>query len=281
MRTRLLPLMALLALPLLAPSVARADRRNPLDGQPAVRRRVLMRKLRLEVTPQFVTSINQDYKHAFGPGINIQFHLTDWLAVGVQGAYLLNADTALEDKVRGQLSTDQYVYNGGEGTVHGPNPTLSIHNQHVMGINAIFSGYAQITPFYGKIAFFSALFVNYDLYVNGGVGFVDYVQKGCCQTAAGADGKTKGLPLDPNEQSGALFAGLKVGGQFGVGAHVYFNEWLGLQFELRDYVVGANPGGLDVNGDRLLTKADEGPQNNLFFGVGLTFMLPPGARQTR
>ena len=283
MRTRLLPLMALLALPMVAPSVARADRRNPLEGQPAVRRRVLMRKLRLEVTPQFVTSINQDYKHAFGPGINIQFHLTDWLAVGVQGAYLLNADTALEDKVRAQLDGPPAQYNYNQPTLpdHGPQPTRQIHDEHVLGINAIFSGYAQITPFYGKIAFFSALFVNYDLYVNGGVGFVNYVQKGCCQTAPGANGKTAGLPTDPNEQSGALFAGLKIGGQFGVGAHVYFNEWLGLQFELRDYVVGANPGGLDVNGDRLLTKADEGPQNNLFFGVGLTFMLPPHARQTR
>jgi outer membrane beta-barrel protein len=282
MRTRLLPLMVLLALPALAPSVARADRRNPLDGQPAVRRRVLMRKLRFEVTPQFVTSINQDYKHAFGPGINMQFHLTDWLAVGVQGAYLLNADTALEDRVRAQLPGPGtvYTYNGAPNTTHGPQPTLAIHDQHVLGINAIFSAFAQITPFYGKIAFFSALFVNYDLYVNGGVGFVNYTQNHCCTVAAGADGKS-GTPADPNVQNASLYAGLKIGGQIGVGAHIYFNEWLGLQFELRDYIVGANPGGFDVNGDRQLTKADEGPQNNIFFGVGLTFMLPPGARQTR
>lgn len=280
MRTRLLPLLALLALPALAPSVARADRRNPLDGQPAVRRRVQMRKLRFEVTPQFITSINQDYKHAFGPGLNMQFHLTDWLAVGVQGAYLLNADTALEDKVRAQLPGGDYTYNGGPNTIHGPQPTLAIHDQHVLGINSIFSGYAQITPFYGKIAFFSALFVNYDLYVNGGVGFVNYKQKNCCTVVQGADGKS-GTPADPNVQDASLFAGLKVGGQIGVGAHIYFNEWIGLQFELRDYIVGANPGGFDVNGDRLLTKADEGPQHNIFFGVGLTFMLPPHGRQTR
>jgi hypothetical protein len=85
---------------------------------------------------------------------------------------------------------------------------------------------------------------------------------------------------DPNVQNGH-FDGLKIGGQFGIGAHIYFNEWFGLQFELRDYIVGANPGGLDTNGDRKLTSADEGPQNNLFFGIGLTFMLPPTARQTR
>ncbi|MGZ3406596.1 MAG: outer membrane beta-barrel domain-containing protein, partial [Polyangia bacterium] len=274
MRTRLLPLLVLLALPTLLPETAHADRRNPLEGQPAVRRRLLLRKLRFEVTPQFVTSINQDYKHAFGPGINLQFHLTDWLAIGVQGVYTLNANTGLEDKVRGAL---QNV--GPYNMRPDPQPTLQMHDEHVMGIQAVFSAYAQVTPFYGKIAFFSALFVNYDLYVNGGIGFVDYTSK-CCTTVnvAGKPGYDPKAD-DPNTQNGH-FDGLKIGGQIGVGAHIYFNEWFGLQFELRDYIVGANPGGLDTNGDRKLNSGDEGPQNNIFFGVGLTFMLPPTARQS-
>jgi outer membrane beta-barrel protein len=264
---KLIPLLVLAALSSLAPETARAERRNPLAGQPAVRRRLLMRKLRFEVTPQFVTSINQDYKHAFGPGGNLQFHITDWLAIGVQGVYMFNADTALEDRVRALLPT---------GTYKSPNPTLAIHDQHVLGINAVMSAYAQITPFYGKIAFFSALFVNYDLYVNGGIGFVNYIQNGCC-TMTNSDPNHP----DPNLQDAKQFAGLKVGGQIGVGAHIYFNEWFGLQFELRDYIVGANPGGLDTDGNRILNSADEGPQNNIFFGFGLTFMLPPSARVSR
>ncbi|MDB4971435.1 MAG: hypothetical protein JWN44_7124 [Myxococcales bacterium] len=276
MRTRILPLLVLMALPALLPEVpAHAERRNPLAGQPAVRRRTLMRKLRFEVTPQFVTSINQDYKHAFGPGINLQFHLTDWLAIGVQGVYMINANTALEDKVRDALKPL-----GPYNSYSGPQPNLQIHDDHVMGINAVFSGYAQITPFYGKISFFSSLFMNYDLYINGGIGFVNYVSN-CCRNVdtTGKPNSTPGAP-DPNTQNGH-FDGLKVGGQIGVGAHVYFNEWIGLQFELRDYIVGANPGGLDVNGDRTLDSGDVGVQNNLFFGVGVTFMLPPSARQSR
>jgi outer membrane beta-barrel protein len=278
MRTRLLPLLVLLALPTLLPEqAAHADRRNPLAGQPAVRRRLLMRKLRFEVTPEFVTSINQDYKHAFGGGANLAFHLTDWLAIGVGGAYTGNTNTALEDKVRGALPTGQYVPGSMDPNVlHGPQPNLQIHDEHVLGIRAIFTAYAQVTPFYGKIAFFSALFVNYDLYVNGGIGFVDYVQNNCCTLKM-----APGMNPDPNAQDGSQFAGLKVGGQFTVGAHIYFNEWFGLQFELRDYIVGANPGGLDTNGDRILNGQDESVQNNLFFGVGLTFMLPPSARQSR
>ena len=276
MRTRLLPLLVLLALPTLLPeTAAHADRRNPLEGQPAVRRRFLMRKLRFEVTPQFVTSINQDYKHAFGPGINLAFHLTDWLAIGVQGVYTLNADTALEDKVRDALKPL-----GAYNSYSGPQPNLQIHDDHVMGINAIFSAFAQVTPFYGKIAFFSALFVNYDLYINGGIGFVNYTSHCCSPVDVTGKPNSSVGQSDPNTLNGH-FDGLKIGGEVGIGAHIYFNEWFGLQFELRDYIVGANPGGLDVNGDRKLDSQDEGPQNNLFFGVGLTFMLPPSARISR
>jgi outer membrane beta-barrel protein len=269
---------------------ARAERRNPLENQPAIRHRKELRRLRLEITPNFATSINQDYKHAFGVGGNIEFHILDWLAIGFEGEYLFNTNTALEDQVRSVLdSTTAY-------RSPGPRPTLQIHDQHVLRINATLSPFAQVTPFSGKFSLFSALFFHYDLYAKLGVGLVNYVQDGCCLTGPAAGN----LP-DPNLQSGALFAGLKIGGMVGVGVHVYFNEWLGMQLELRDYIVGANPGGLDVNGDRCLSTgvgsskvpgcsgrngeagagSDETVQNNIFFGVGLTFMLPPTARTTR
>ena len=92
-----------LFLVLLTAATASADRRNPLAGQPAIRNKVEMRKLRFEITPQFLVSINQVYKHAFGPGANLVFHLTDWLGIGVGGTYTFTTNTALEDKVRGQL----------------------------------------------------------------------------------------------------------------------------------------------------------------------------------
>jgi outer membrane beta-barrel protein len=262
---------------------AQAQRRNPLEGQPAVRHMIQLRKLRFEVAPQFVTSINQDYKNAFGPGINLQFHILDWLGIGASGTYTWNSNTPLENQVTGVLPTGPYMYPG-------PQPNLDIHNQHVLQINALATVYASITPWHGKISIFSAIFGSYDFFVDGGVAFVNYTQAGCCTVTdpnapggmAIASEVAKGLPAnDPNLQAGKIFAGLKVGGMFGVGVHVYFNEWLALRLELRDYIVGANPGGLDVNGDRLLTSKDEGPQNNLFFGVGLSFFLPPTAKISR
>lgn len=260
-------------------SSALAERRNPLAGAPAIRHKVELRKLRFEVTPQFITSTNQDYRNAFGPGINLQFHITDWLGVGVAGNYTFNSNTPLEDRVRGQLPDER---TGATYTYPGPQPTLQIHDQHVLNVSALASAYVSITPWAGKFALFSAAFASYDFFVNAGVGFVYYTQNGCCshiEQHPTADDQAKGLNFsDPNTQDGKIFAGLKVGGMIGVGVHIFFTEWMALQLELRDYIVKANPGGLDTNGDRVLNSDDEGPQNNIFFGAGLSFMLPPRAK---
>jgi outer membrane beta-barrel protein len=282
-KVKLLPLLVVVALS----SAAHADRRNPLTGQPAVRHKLELRKLRFEITPQFITSTNQDYKNAFGPGVNVAFHITDWLAIGAQVAYTFNSNTPLENKVRGQLAANSepgYTYVYGK-TIQ---PSLQMHDSRILNINFLASIYASITPWYGKFAMFSALFFNYDFFVNGGIGFVNYTQNGnpsryafrnCVATCdpTMASQQPGALP-DANLEDASIFSGFKVGGMIGVGVHFYFNDWIGAQLELRDYITKANPGGADVNADRHLTGDDEGPQNNIFFGFGVTLMLPPKAK---
>jgi hypothetical protein len=63
-----------------------------------------------------------------------------------------------------------------------------------------------------------------------------------------------------------------------------------MQLELRDYIHKANPGGGDKDGDRHLCSgqggnpcfgnSDESIQNSIFFGVGVTLMMPPRAKIT-
>src|SRR5688572_5209251 len=147
MRTRTLLGMLLLVA---AGSTAYADRRNPLAGQPAIRNKYEMRRLRFEITPQFLVSTNQDYRHAFGPGAMLQFHIADWLAVGVQGAYTFNSNTALEDEVRGKLpdlDVSQYMYPG-------PQPVRRQHDEKVLSIDGLFSAFVTLTPFAGKFSLF-------------------------------------------------------------------------------------------------------------------------------
>ena len=74
----------------------------------------------------------------------------------------------------------------------------------------------------------------------------------------------------------------------GIGAHIFFNHWIGLQFELRDYIYKSNPGGGDVStkdnntdSSPKLTSEDEFIVSHLYFGVGLSFLFPPKAKISR
>lgn len=273
-----------LSLMLLTAGVARpafADRRNPLDGQPAIRHKVEMRKLRFEITPEFITSTNQDYRHAIGFGAILRFHLFDWLAIGVQGGYFpWNPNTPLEDEVRAKLPDEgvsPYSYPG-------PQPTQQIHDQHVLNTKAVASAFLTITPWAGKFALFSAAFASYDFFVDIGGGMVYYTQNNCCTDPTPANLTAMNAPgalPDPNLQSGAQFAGVRGAGMVGVGVHIYFTDYVGLTLELRDYFAKSNPGGLDTNGDRKLNGDDESMQNHIFFGLGVTIMLPPKAKISR
>ena len=89
-------------------------------------------------------------------------------------------------------------------------------------------------------------------------------------------------------QSPAPFTGHRIAGVFGIGTHIFFNDFVGLNLELRDYMYKANPGGLDVkttdsnsDGSGVLSEQDEYLVNHLYFGVGLTLMIPPGAKISR
>lgn len=304
MRNKTLLVLSVSALALAVSSApARAERgRNPLAGQPAIRHRVEMRKLRFEVSPQLMLSINQPYLIGVGGGANLQFHVTDWLGIGASFHYMGNVASPLEGSVESALYDPTRT-----GAMKPPDvlkqPTAEQFKGHLVGPNLLGAVYATLTPIGGKFALFNALFANYDFYGLVGFGIANLdtpfpcsgsTETGCPNPVALATGN------DVNKQQPAPFTGIRPGGVVGIGTHFFFNHWLGLQLELRDYFYKSNPGGLDVkttdqasavgaNGQKLtltdrspvLTGDDEYMVNTLYFGIGLTFMLPPTAKISR
>ncbi len=63
--------------------------------------------------------------------------------------------------------------------------------------------------------------------------------------------------------------------------HVFFNDWMALDISLHNYAYVDNPSGLDFNGDRRVDGGDDRVLSHLFFGVGLSFYLPPKAKISR
>jgi len=287
---------------------AQADRgRNPLAGQPAIRHRVEMRKMRLEITPQFTISANQPFLIGFGGGANIRFHLTDWLAIGGSYHYTANVASPLVGRITEALP-DTYAVRTATPATDDPTaglrqPSKEMFKNHLIGPTmGMWSAHLALTPMGGKFSMFNALFANYDFYVTAGVGGVILgtpLSNGATSYTVRTDssGGTSvrsvndsplGTGNDVNLQSPAVFTGHRIAGVLGIGTHIFFNDWIGLNLELRDYMYKANPGGLDVStegansdGTPVLSDADEYIVNHLYFGVGLTLMLPPRAKISR
>ena len=211
-------LAAMLALPTLAQ--AEQERKSPLADAPAIRHRVELRKKRFEIGVGSTTTLGQDFYHAVMVSGRLGFHLTDWLAIGAVGGFNLtnNYKTSFHDKLAGALSQKRDPMDRA--------PTLEDAERAMNKIGQMFAGQLEIVPFTGKFALFSKLFMNYDFYAFGGPGIINFTSDG--------EPCAKGGPSCP-------VTGMKVGANFGVGMHAFVNDFIALNFELRDILLRNNP----------------------------------------
>jgi outer membrane beta-barrel protein len=244
-----------IAVALAAPLAAQAqERRSPLEDAPAVRRRVELRDKRFEIGVGAGTSVGQDFYHAVMVNGRLGFHLTDWLSIAGWGAFNLTPSlkTSFHEKLMTSLPETPPA-------MRDRTPT---RDEAVQGMNRIGEAFAlqlELVPFTGKFGLFSKLFMNYDFYVFGGPGFIDFK----ADTACAAD----------NLRSCAV-TGFKVGANFGLGMHLFANDFFALNIEVRDILVRNNPAGRDENGDGVANDRDLGWDSNYLTSLNLMFFLP-------
>ncbi len=267
------------ALAVAAPS-ALADRKNPLDGQPAVRHRKLLVNKRFEATPLFESTINADYKHTVGGGLKLEFHMSDMLSIGFVGVFGKSFNTGLSDKIiatlppQGSVSPDD----------PDPTPTKEEFAQHLNDMPLHGAAYVSITPWYGKLAAFGKAFVPFDFYFQGGLSFASL--KGNCTSQVcndmnvGVLDPANNLPdNDPNDDP-ALNDGFKAGLYLGGGIHVFVSDFIAVDLTVRDYIFQDNPSGLDFDANLFVQKDDLRFLNHLFMGIGVSILLPTKVKRT-
>jgi hypothetical protein len=89
------------------------------------------------------------------------------------------------------------------------------------------------------------------------------------------------IPPDNNPNNDRpLNDGARVGLYLGGGIHVFLNDFLALDMTVRDYAFTDNPSGADFNADLLVSNADNRFLHHLFFGVGVSVMLPTTVKRT-
>jgi outer membrane beta-barrel protein len=265
-----------------APGDAAAQRRrSSLEGQPAVRHRLLLVKNRFEITPSFESTINADFRHVIGGGVKLEYHISDMLSFGAVGIFATSIDTGLVKKIL-DSDLEEVVDNDTR------EPSQTEFTQHLNSMPLHGAAYASLTPWYGKLAAFGRAFVNFDFYFQAGVSFASLESNCedsiCTDTMPGqVDDTDPENPILPDENPNndpPLNDGPRVGLYLGGGIHVFLNEFIAIDFTVRDYAFVDNPSGADFDANLYVNEDDSRFLHHLFMGVGVSVLLPAKAKRT-
>lgn len=241
------------------PLAAQAQHKSPLADAPAIRKRLELRSTRLELGVGGATTIGQDFYHTAFVNVKVGFHVTDWFSIAAFGGFAVaNLDTGFKDNVVGSLDP--------ASTTRAP--TRAEANASMNKIQQMLGAQLEFTPFTGKYSLFGKLFAHYDFYAFVGPGFLNY---------AATDQSLAPTCGNNGTSAACAVTGYKIGLNAGVGAHSFINQFLALNFELRDIIAQNNAAGRDVNGDQRVDNNDLTYGNTFVASLNLVLYFPTTA----
>jgi outer membrane beta-barrel protein len=272
-------LLAVVGLLALSSEAYAESRKNDLASAVAVRRRRLLVKKRFELAPLFESTINADFRHIIGGGAKLEYHIGDKWSVGVVGVGSTALDTKLVDKITPSLEMDV------NNATREPSQKEFTDRLNTMPFHG--AAYVSLTPWYGKLAAFGQAYVAFDFYFQAGVAFAS-LKSNCPSTICNdkfpgvshVEGEDTVPPDNNPNNDPPLNNGSRVGLYLGGGIHVFLNDFLALDMTVRDYAFTDNPSGADFNADLFVSDADNRFLHHLFFGVGISVMLPTTVKRT-
>ncbi len=315
----------------LASGEAHAKKPGVLEGKPIVTDKIELRKLRGSVTPLIGMSLSQPYVHKGMVGGKARFDITDWIGVRGMFQYgVINIDSQLLEDMNEGLPragvTGEPGVSGTGGCIAGlpcrPDDQLNnpapLRQDFQAGLTRLqwqSSVDVSFTPFSGKLGMFSAIFTEYDLYVFGGLGITgwdrhypdvdsvvdEYVDAGalpsglnpgdegyCVTTGPMANGANSECLLHPVTAD----TGVRLGGSFGAGLHLFITDWVSINLEVQDIVVRQNivghnatitdvPPRVNNGRSRNNNPSDRTVVHNSTFNLGATFYFPPKPKRSQ
>ena len=253
---------------------------GPLAGAPAVVGLRIYRALRFQVQLQAAMTLQDEYTRTILPGGQLNFHLTDWLGIGLWAGFGVGLDTAL---------TDQIVQKGQTNSVN----VLSLPNrknfsQQLGRIKFIVAPQLTFIPLRGKLGLFEKLFVDTDFYLFGGVGVVGLEERKDV-TAGQYDqcfGDGSSLPsaiscFEPTATSRNRSTRVAIAPTFGAGLSLYLADFVAMTIEWRGLPFAWNTSGTDESGfsggdfpDKAINSKDYLPHFNHMMTLGFAFYFP-------
>lgn len=248
---------------------------GPLKDAPSVRRLKEYRNQRFELALQPTFTLLNEYRHTVFMGVRAQYHFTDWLGVGLFGAFgAASITTDLTDQLDTSLAkADQHTTKNGTSVGYAEGATsYKKFSEQTSTLTWIAAPQLQFVPFRGKLSLFNQYFVNADAYLHAGAAFVGLSERKDC-AANCSDPST--LKLDSR---------VAIAPTFGLGMNFYLDDNFSVGLEYRAMPFSWNRAGFDSRGtgpdgnfpDDRITDADRTFKFNQMvgFSVGYSFGDP-------
>jgi outer membrane beta-barrel protein len=207
----------------------------------AVQQIFALRVRRFEVNPYWGFTLNDQFVSHPGPGLALNYYITNVMAVGVNGNYygLFNIDSEFNAQVRRSarvaVPLNEYQW------------SAALNFTYV--------------PAYGKFAGFSDFIFHYDAYIVAGVGAIS----------------TRPIPvIDPDNRNFKYQP--KLAFNLGIGLRVFLNRWFAVTGEIRDYAYNEELENLTIDArnpaDESTWTDDKKVTNNVQAQLGVSIFLP-------
>ena len=207
----------------------------------AVQQRFIIKDGRFEFQPYWNFTLNDQFVNHPGPGLAINYYITEVLAIGVNGNYYepFNVDQEFNAQVRRSARVAVPL------------------TEYQWGANLNFS----YVPANGKFAGFGDFIFHYDVYVVGGVGALS----------------TRPIPvIDPDNRNFQFEP--KLDFNAGIGLKIFFNRWFAAVLEVRDYIFLDTLENLEINDanpqDESTWEGDDSLTNNVQAQLGVSIFIP-------
>lgn len=209
----------------------------------AVQQLFALRVRRFEVNPYWSLTLNDQFVSHPGPGLALNYYITNVLAIGANFNYYrpFNVDSEFNAQVRraARVGVPLTEYNWG----------AALNFTYV--------------PAYGKFAGFGDFIFHYDAYVVGGVGAIN----------------TRPIPvIDPDNRN--FDWKTKLAFNAGIGLRIFFNRWFAATMEVRDYIYNEElenpeiPALISEQRDKGTWYGDSKLTNNVAAQLGVSIFIP-------
>lgn len=249
---------------------------GPLAGAPAVRKLRLHREGRIEVAPSVSFTLLDEYQRAILFGARVNYNFTDWLAVGLWGAYgAVQTTTALTDHVQ-EVTEQRRATEAGSINETRVRPNVGPNFKDQLGtMNFVLAPQVTAVPFRGKLSVFETFFVDTDAYFFAGPAFVGLRERANC-------GGDSGVDCSDFEAGYKTASRVAVAPTFGLGFTFYPSDWISFGLEWRALPFAWNTGGFDTRGrnpderfpDDVINEKDREFKFNQMLGISVGFHFP-------